>query len=55
MAGPRSGPQPNVKLCPACSGALKVVPSEKEPVAANSHHYECTRPPCKRSFEINEL
>ena len=56
-----SGPQPNVKYCPACKSALKNVPRHemKYPttrrdgtVSPHTHTYTC--PQCGRKFEINQ-
>jgi hypothetical protein len=49
--GPHGQPQPHVKHCPRCAGALINIPSRKKPTPL-SHHYECSK--CAVQFEINE-
>ncbi len=57
-----SGPQPDVKFCPACKGDLRnLVRSEMRSkgykrsdgtVSPDTHSYECRT--CKHRFEINQ-
>lgn len=57
-----TGPQPNVKYCPACKGEIQNVLREqmRSPgykhadgtIAKDTHTYECLA--CYRRFEINQ-
>jgi len=56
-----SGPQPDVKYCPACKGNLENVPRDKMKsriprkdgtVSPHTHTYKC--PKCSLKFEINQ-
>jgi hypothetical protein len=57
-----SGPQPDVRFCPACRGNLRNVPREDMrsrayvrrdgTVAEDTHTYECDA--CHIRFEINQ-
>lgn len=58
----KSGPQPDVKFCPACRGVMRNIPrSEMKSqgyvrkdgtVSEYTHTYECSV--CKQRFEINQ-
>lgn len=57
-----SGPQPDVKHCPACKGDLRNIPREemRSPgyvradgsVDEHTHTYQCMN--CENTFEINQ-
>jgi uncharacterized protein with PIN domain len=57
-----SGPQPDVKYCPACKGNLQNVPRDKMQfrgyprkdgtISPHTHTYIC--PQCGNKFEINQ-
>ena len=57
-----SGPQPDVKYCPACRAEISNVPRDKMEfqghmrvngtVSPHTHTYICTQ--CGRKFEINQ-
>ena len=56
-----SGPQPEVRFCPACQGELRNIPREEMRsryvrrdgrVAEDTHTYECNI--CHIRFEINQ-
>ena len=57
-----SGPQPQVKYCPACKGDMRNVPRNKMTssgykrkdgsVSSDTHTYTCTA--CGIKFEINQ-
>jgi len=60
----KSGPQPDVKYCPACKAEMRNVPRNRMvsrghirkngTVAPDTHTYRCTAPNCGKGFEINE-
>ena len=53
-----SGPQPDVRFCPACKADLRNVPRDEMPPRKNAppdtHTYECTSGECGERFEINQ-
>ncbi|POZ51263.1 hypothetical protein AADEFJLK_02709 [Methylovulum psychrotolerans] len=59
-----SGPQNDVKYCPACKGTLRNIPREEMTsrghiradgtVSPHTHTYQCIDQNCNIRFEINQ-
>jgi len=57
----KTGPQPDIKYCPICKGALLNIPRDNMKskgyvrkdgtISEHTHTYECSE--CSRRFEIN--
>jgi uncharacterized protein with PIN domain len=58
-----SGPQPDVKFCPACTAELRNLPRNEMKwrgkkadgtISQHTHTYACNAPKCEKKFEINQ-